>query len=86
MMPGAGPKKDWGKIKSEPFYNPYLLVRNKQREELQINFFSRLLTFAPCYILNTGVQSVEQTHSSVRKIVKKVAKKVMQERVRDIHL
>lgn len=86
VMPGAGPKKDWGKIKSEPFYNPYLLVRSKQREELQITFFSKLLTFAPCYILNTGVQTVKQSHSSTKKIVKEVSEQVMKERVRDIYV
>jgi hypothetical protein len=84
VMPGAGPKKDWGKIKREPFYNPYLLVRDKHREELQINFFSRLLRFASCYILNTGVQSIEETQARIRRIVKEVSQKVMREREQDI--
>lgn len=85
VMPGAGPEKEWGKIKHEPFYNPYLLARDRHREELQINFFSRLLEFAPCYILNTGVQSIAQTQTRIRRIVKEVSSKVMQERVEDIN-
>lgn len=85
VMPGAGPKKDWGKIKHEPFYNPYLLVRDKHREELQINFFSKLLEFAPCYILNTGVQSIEETQVRLRKIVKEVSRQVIQKRVIDVN-
>lgn len=85
VMPGAGPEKDWGKIKKEPFYNPYLLVRGQHREDLQINFFTKLLEFAPCYILNTGIQSVEQTQARIREIVKEVSKQVMDERITDLN-
>ncbi len=50
-----------GKLKAEPFYNPYLLVKEEVRTRLQVDFFRRLLSTADCYILNTGVQNIEET-------------------------
>ncbi|MFQ6054441.1 MAG: hypothetical protein ACE5J3_00475 [Methanosarcinales archaeon] len=76
VLPGAGPEEDWGKIKYEPFYNPYLLVRNKDREELQIEFFYKLFEIASCHILNTGPESIEQTQARIRRIVKEASKRV----------
>lgn len=52
-----------GKPKSEPFYNPYLLVKDEVRTNLQVDFFRRLLSVADCYIINTGVQGIEETRS-----------------------
>jgi len=74
VMPGAGPEEEWGKIKREPFYNPYLLIRDAHREQLQIEFFRKLFEFATCHILNTGVQKVEETQARIRKVVIKAAR------------
>jgi len=79
VLPGGGPEEEWGKTKYEPFYNPYLLVRDKEREQLQIDFFSQLFEFASCHILNTGVETVEQTQARIRRIVKEAARKVHSE-------
>jgi hypothetical protein len=68
VLPGAGPEKDWGKTKSEPFYNPYLLVRNDERAQLQVDFFRKLFTFASCHILNTGVEDIAETQSRILRI------------------
>ena len=74
VLPGGGPESDWGKIKYEPFYNPYLLVKNEERDELQINFFKRLFSVASCHILNTGVENIQETQKRILRIIKEVGK------------
>lgn len=61
VMPGAGPKENWGKIKHEAWYNPYLLVRTPARAKLQEKYFREMVQRADCYIFNTGVQTVHQS-------------------------
>jgi len=39
-----------------------LLVINKEREELQIEFFYKLFEIASCHILNTGPETIEHPH------------------------
>lgn len=75
VLPGAGPKEDWGKIKSEPFYNPYLLVRNEERTQLQEKFFRKTFRVATCHILNTGVETIEESQQRILRI----AREAMQE-------
>ena len=58
-----GEYMDDGKLRSVPFYNPYLLVKDEVRTRLQVDFFRHLLLVADCYVLNTGVQSIEETRS-----------------------
>lgn len=79
VLPGAGPKEEWGKVKSEPFYNPYLLVRNEERTALQLEFFHQLFTIATCHILNTGVESVEETQHRILRIAQEAAKRALSE-------
>jgi aspartate/methionine/tyrosine aminotransferase len=43
-------------VKSEPFYNPYLLVQSKERLDLHRRYFEHLLKLVPCYIINTGAE------------------------------
>ncbi len=74
VLPGGGPEKDWGKIKNEPFYNPYLLVRNEERRELQVKFFDRLFAYATCHILNTGVESIETTQVRILRIAQETTR------------
>jgi hypothetical protein len=74
VLPGGGTKEEWGKKKSEPFYNPYLLVRNEERTALQTEFFQKLFNFATCHILNTGRESVEETRARILRIAEEATR------------
>ncbi|HEC83584.1 MAG TPA: pyridoxal phosphate-dependent aminotransferase, partial [Firmicutes bacterium] len=41
-------------IKSEPFYNPYILNPTPERLDLHRRYFQYLLKLVPCYLVNTG--------------------------------
>jgi hypothetical protein len=41
-------------MKTEPFYNPYILNPTKERLELHRRYFDHLLKLVPCYLVNTG--------------------------------
>jgi len=64
IRPGAGPKESWGKISNEPWFNPYLLHLDHARQE---EFFRRMISSfnVNCILLNTGVESVEETHTRI---------------------
>lgn len=64
IRPGSGPKEKWGTMSYEPWYNPYLLVRDDKRQE---EFFRREIESSRCILLNTGVETVEQTHQRIVK-------------------
>lgn len=64
VLAGAG--EDIGRFKSESFYNPYLLVR---RDDVQKAFFRELFSSASVHILNTGVETVEETQQRIRRII-----------------
>jgi len=69
IMPGAGPPEKWGQYGYEPFYDPYQLEMNEEREE---KFFRRLFDYGILvYLLNTGSYQgrkieVHQTHTYLR--------------------
>jgi hypothetical protein len=65
VLPGAG--GNIGGFNQESYYNPYLLLR---RKELQNCFFGKLFESACCYILNTGVEGVEESQARIRHILK----------------
>lgn len=46
--------------KSQPFFNPHLLVLNEEKLALQRMFFSRLLDHTRCYLINSGVVTTDQ--------------------------
>jgi aspartate/methionine/tyrosine aminotransferase len=48
-----------GPMRTTPFLNPHLLVRDSDRLQLQRYFFGRLLQTVPCYLVNTGAGSVK---------------------------
>ncbi len=54
----------------EQFLNPYLIVKTAEKVEIRQDFFRRLFTFAPCYLVNT-VESVDTVQEKIRDIVKK---------------
>ncbi|MBI3859100.1 MAG: hypothetical protein HY296_02510 [Thaumarchaeota archaeon] len=64
VLPGAGPKEKWGTISNEPWYNPYLLELDGAR---QARFFWAMFKNwkVPCVILNTGVESIQQSHERI---------------------
>lgn len=66
VLSGAG--GNIGDFSYESFYNPYLLVK---RPEVQKRFFARLFEAATCHMLNTGVETVEETQERIRRIIQK---------------
>ena len=64
ILPGAGPKEKWGTISTEPWYNPYLLELDNDR---QAKFFRAMFENwkVPCVILNTGIESIQQSHERI---------------------
>ncbi|MBW3583860.1 MAG: hypothetical protein KY455_12265 [Euryarchaeota archaeon] len=65
IRPGAGPKEKWGTYKSEPWYNPYLLAPDHDRQE---QFFREEARRAKCIVINTGLES-ETIDRSYRRIL-----------------
>lgn len=64
IRPGAGPKEMWGKAGYEPYYNPYLLERDPK---VQDHYFLKIFKDygVPRVLLNTGPETVEQTHRRI---------------------
>ena len=58
-----------GPIYNEPFFNPHVLVRSMDRTELQKRYFKRLLNTAPCYLINTGRESVNEIQKRLKLII-----------------
>lgn len=65
VLPGAG--ENVGEYAYESFYNPYLLVR---RSDKQSQYFGQLFDSASCHVLNTGVETVDETQQRIRRIMK----------------
>ncbi|MGQ9743774.1 MAG: hypothetical protein ACUVQW_04055 [Candidatus Bathycorpusculaceae bacterium] len=69
IAPGSGPPDKWGQYSYEPFYDPYQLEMDKNRQE---QFFKKLFDYGILfYILNTGYHDrrkieVHQTHAYIR--------------------
>jgi len=65
VLPGAGPKEQWGTTSYEPWYNPYLLEPDNAR---QASFFRSMFEDwkVPCIILNTGMEDIQQSHERVK--------------------
>jgi hypothetical protein len=64
VLPGAGPKEQWGTTSYEPWYNPYLLEPDDER---QTGFFRMMFEDwrVPCIILNTGVEGIQESHERI---------------------
>ena len=64
IRPGAGPRESWGKLSSEPWYNPYLLHLDNAR---QARFFHDMISKfgVKCILLNTGVETIDETHDRI---------------------
>lgn len=64
IRPGAGPKEKWGTYGYEPWYNPYLLVPDHQKQE---KFFRDEMRAARVVIINTGApgESIDRTYQRI---------------------
>ncbi len=54
-----GLKHSLSPSKSQPYFNPHLLLTTPERMELQRSFFERLLEIASCYLFNSGRASAD---------------------------
>jgi hypothetical protein len=70
VRPGAGPKEMWGKMDSEPWYNPYP-YKVDLNDKLQESYFSHLFSMVLCIKLNTATQTIEETHKRIMTALKK---------------
>ena len=55
-----------GPSKSQPFYNPHLLMTNPERIDYQKNFFRQLLKNTSCYLINSGVATVDDIQNVIK--------------------
>ncbi len=64
IRPGAGPREKWGTYKSEPWYNPYLLVPD---DDVQTEYFRRACEQARTIIINTGAEgeSIQRSYERI---------------------
>ena len=56
-------------MQSMPFFNPHLLIRSMDRMEQQKRYFQQLLKIAPCYIVNSAMESSEKIKERIAAIV-----------------
>jgi len=69
IAPGGGPPEKWGQYGNEPFYDPYQIEMDKERQE---KFFRKLFDYGILfYLLNTGSYhgrkiEVHQSHAYIR--------------------
>lgn len=64
IRPGAGPREAWGTYKSEPWYNPYLLQLDNDKQEW---FFREEAKRAKAIVINTGLESetIQRTYERI---------------------
>ncbi|MBN1223921.1 MAG: pyridoxal phosphate-dependent aminotransferase [Candidatus Aminicenantes bacterium] len=55
----VGARSEPGPSKTQPFYNPHLLLATHERLDFQRAFFRRLLERTQCYLFNSGTASPE---------------------------
>jgi hypothetical protein len=73
ILPGGGPPEKWGEYGNEPFYDPYQLEMDLDRQE---KFFKKLFDYGVLfYLLNTGSYKnrkieIHQTHAYIRAALK----------------
>jgi len=58
-----------GAVQNIPFYNPHILIRSMDRMELQKRYFIKLFEIAPCYVLNSGVQTEDEMKKRIDAII-----------------
>jgi hypothetical protein len=58
-----------GTMKSEPFFNPHLLVNGTDRIESRRRFYEKLFEIAKPYFINIGAASKEDVQKQINKII-----------------
>jgi len=58
-----------GAMQSVPFFNPHLLIKSMDRIDLQKRYFKKLLNIAPCYIINSAMESSDKIKERIAAIV-----------------
>ena len=58
-----------GAMKSEPFFNPHILVTGNDRTDARRRFYERLFKKAKPYFINTGAGSKEDVQKAINKII-----------------
>lgn len=59
----------FGAMQSVPFFNPHLLIRSMDRIETQKRYFQQLLKIAPCYIINSAMESKDKIKERIAAII-----------------
>ncbi|MDZ7333133.1 MAG: pyridoxal phosphate-dependent aminotransferase [candidate division KSB1 bacterium] len=62
-------QSSYGGMQSVPFFNPHLLVRSMDRMELQKRYFQQLLKIAPCYMINSALETPDQIKARIAAII-----------------
>ncbi len=58
-----------GSVENIPFFNPHMLIRSMDRIDLQKRYFKKLFDVAPCYVLNSGVQTADEMKKRIDAII-----------------
>jgi aspartate/methionine/tyrosine aminotransferase len=61
-----GLKTTIGPVKNQPFYNPHLLMTSPERIDYQKKFFRELLENTACYLINSGVATIEDIYNLIK--------------------
>ncbi len=61
--------RGYGSFKNQPFFNPYLLVQDQERIDLQKECFRKLFAIAKPYVVNTGVDTPEKCLERIKNIL-----------------
>lgn len=62
-------QSSYGGVQSVPFFNRHLLIRSMDRMEQQKRYFQQLLKIAPCYIINSAMESAEKIKDRIAAIL-----------------
>jgi aspartate/methionine/tyrosine aminotransferase len=58
-----------GAMQNVPFYNSHLLIKSMDRIETQRRYYQKLLSIAPCYNINTAMESKEKIKEMIAAII-----------------
>lgn len=67
QVPGAG--QGFSETRPKPFYNPYLLIADSERNDIQKRFFRKLFKLSKFHFLNSGRLDMDDIRNTLLKIV-----------------
>jgi aspartate/methionine/tyrosine aminotransferase len=59
-------------IDTEPYYNPYILIRTRDRLDLHRRYFEHLFRLVPCFVVNTGIEKSKAVIERLAKIASRM--------------